>query len=410
MPTPLNHGFKAERLPRNVRVLGLASLINDVASEMVYPLLPRFFAEVLGGNARLLGLMEGLAETAASLLKLGSGAWSDRLRRRKTWVVVGYVLAAVARPLGGLATWPSQLMAVRVVDRIGKGIRGAPRDALVVDSVAPERRGRAFGFQRAMDHLGAAIGPLLAVFFLWQWPDALRPLFLLTAVPGVILVALVTIGLSEPARRQLPQTESPQPRGKVPAGSGATQLGNSFMLYLAAVVLFTLANASDTFLLLRAGEIGINAWRIPLLWCLFHVAKSAGSLAIGPAVDRYGGRVPVIAGWLIYAAVYLAFAGASTSWHVWLLFFCYAVFYALTEPAERALVAQFAPADRRGLAFGWFHLATGIANLPANVLFGVLYTAYGPLVAFGVSATFALAAACLLSLVRIPAAASQSQP
>ncbi|MGD9647708.1 MAG: MFS transporter [Pirellulales bacterium] len=392
-------------MPRNVRVLGFASLINDVASEMVYPLLPRFFAEVLGGNARTLGLMEGLAESAASLLKLGSGALSDRMRSRKAWVVAGYVLAAVARPLGGLATWPSQLMAVRVTDRIGKGIRGAPRDALVVDSVAPERRGRAFGFQRAMDHLGAAIGPLLAVLFLWQWPDALRPLFLLTLLPGLALVVLVVVGLSEPAR-QIPPAEASRPRlGFLQAWGGLRQFGGSFALYLGAVVLFTLANASDTFLLLRAGELGIEGWRIPLLWCLFHVAKSAGSLAIGPAIDRYGGRAPVIVGWMIYSIVYLAFAGATTAWHVWLLFFCYAVFYALTEPAERALVAQFAPVDRRGLAYGRFHLATGIANLPANVLFGVLYSAYGPLVAFGTSAIFALAAVCVLGLTRIPSIA-----
>ena len=392
----------AARLPRNVRVLGFASLVNDIASEMVYPLLPRFFAEVLGGNARTLGLMEGLAETVASLLKLGTGALSDRMSSRKTWVVSGYALAAVVKPLGGLAVWPAQLAAVRVADRIGKGIRGAPRDALLVDSVEPERRGRAFAFQRAMDHLGAAIGPLLAALFLWQWPQALRPLFLLTLLPGLVVVLAVTLGLSEPKRARSARSPSPPARPFPRDWGGLRQFRGSFWLYLGAVVLFTLANASDTFLLLRAGELGVAGWRIPLLWCLFHVAKSAGSIAMGPAIDRYGGRAPVIVGWIIYAVVYLAFAGASTAWHVWLLFFCYAIFYALTEPAERALVAQFAPAERRGLAFGWFHLATGVANLPANVLFGFIYAGYGPLAAFGTAAGFALAASCVLSLTRIP--------
>jgi MFS family permease len=387
------------RLPRNVRVLGVTSLVNDIASEMTYPLLPLFVSQVLGGTPLTLGTMEGIADTAASVLKLVSGAWSDRSATRKLWVVSGYLLAAVARPVAGLVGAPWQLVAVRLADRTGKGIRGAPRDALVVDSTDPGARGRAFGFQRAMDHLGAAIGPLLATAFLWLWPAGLRPLFLLTALPGLAVVLLVIFGLRE----------EPRPRGA--DGSEAAQeafhptlapLGRPFLVYLIAIVLFTLGNSSDAFLLWRAGQLGLASWLLPLLWSLFHIVKSSGSIVAGAWIDRFGSRVVLLTGWLTYAAVYACFGVAERLWHVWTLFLLYGVFYALAEPAERALVSQLAPRQHRGLAFGWFHLASGVANLPASLLFGALYYEFGATAAFWTGAVLAAVAASVLALVRLP--------
>jgi MFS family permease len=390
---------QAAPLSRNVRVLGCTSLLNDIASEMVYPLLPAFVKGVLGGSEVTLGLMEGAAETAASLLKLASGNWSDRLGVRKPLVVSGYVIAALARPLGALVTAPAQLVGLRLADRAGKGIRGAPRDALIVDSTPAGERGRAFGFQKAMDHLGAAIGPLLAAAFLWLWPGALRGLFLWTLVPGLAVVLLVVFGLREPRRKLAAQGEMETPQPGVPASA---PLGRNYALYLIAVVLFTLGNSSDVFLIVRAQDLGISLTAIPLLWSLFSIVKSYGSLVAGKWIDQFGARPLLVIAWIVYAAVYLAFAFASQKWQIWGLFIAYALFFALAEPAERALVGNLAPAHRRGAAFGWFHFATGVAAFPASVVFGWLYKQYGAGVPFSLGACLAGVAAFLLLFVRLP--------
>jgi MFS family permease len=304
--TPAYPETKSAALPRNVKLLGLASLINDIASEMSYPLLPLFLIATMGGNRAQLGLIEGMADSAASLLKLWSGGWSDRAGRRKGFVVFGYALAALARPLLGLATAPWQMFAVRVADRIGKGVRTSPRDALIADSTAAGMRGRAFGFHRAMDHLGAAIGPLVASAFLWIYPGRLRALFLITIVPGMIVVILLVLGLREP----------PASTRKEPLRLTLAPFGRDFRLLLVALVIFTLGNASDAFLLVRAGELGVPTVQLPILWCVFHVAKSAGSLLAGRASDRLGPRPLIIAGWGVYALIYLAFALATSAWQV----------------------------------------------------------------------------------------------
>ena len=292
-------------LPRNVKLLGLASLLNDIASEMIFPLMPQFLITVLGGNRFHLGIIEGVADSVSSLLKLWSGAWSDRAGRRKDFVVFGYTLAALARPVTGVVTAPWQLFAVRTADRIGKGIRTSPRDALLADSTDPGIRGRAFGFHRAMDHLGAAIGPLLAAAFLLAWPGRLRLLFLLTVIPGLLVVTLLIFGLREP-----PVLNPPQERLRL----SLKPFDRNFRLYLLALVLFTLGNASDAFLLVRAGELGVPTALLPLLWCAFHVVKSGGNLLAGRAVDRLGPRPLILSGWMLYAVIYLAFALASTAW------------------------------------------------------------------------------------------------
>lgn len=380
------------RLPRNVWLLGFASLLNDIASEMIFPLLPNFLLGVLGGSKQFLGIIEGAAESLASLLKLFAGAWSDRVGKRKNLAVAGYAVAAIARPLLGVATAPWHALGLRLADRFGKGIRTAPRDALIADSTDEGMRGRAFGLHRGMDHLGAAIGPVLAMLFLWLWPGHLRTMFVLTFLPGLAVVALLVVGLREPPHVALP-AEKPLEWTLQPFGA-------NFRVFLAALILFTLGNSSDAFLLVRAGELGVPQYLLPLLWFAFHVVKSSGNMAGGALVDRAGPRMPLAAGWLAYAAIYLGFAFASSAWHVWTLFLGYGIYYALAEPAEKTLVAQLAGEQHKGLAFGWYNLAIGIAALPASVIFGILYQQLGPVVAFGSGAGLALGALGLLLLGR----------
>jgi MFS family permease len=378
-------------LPRNVKLLGLASLLNDIASEMAYPLLPGFLIGVLGGNRVHLGLIEGVAESTASLLKLWSGGRSDRAGRRKGFVVFGYATATVARPLIGLAGAPWQVFLARTADRVGKGVRTSPRDALIADSTEPGSRGYAFGFHRAMDHLGATIGPLLAAAFLLAWPGHLRALFLLTVVPGLVVVAVLVLGL-----REAPATSPPKGALRLTL----TPFGRDFRLLLLALVVFTLGNASDAFLLVRAGELGVPTPLLPILWCVFHVAKSGGNLLAGRAVDRIGPRPLILGGWGVYALIYLAFALATEAWQVWALFLGYSLFYAQTEPAEKALIADLVGGERKGLAFGWYNFAVGVAALPSSLIFGALYESFGALAAFGWGAALALVAALMLAGVR----------
>ncbi len=378
-------------LPRNVKILGFASLINDIASEMIFPLLPSFLLTLSGGNAGWLGAIEGTADSVASFLKLWSGGRSDQAGKRKGFVVFGYSLAALARPLVGFIAAPWQLLLVRVADRVGKGVRTSPRDALIADSTEPHIRGRAFGFDRAMDHLGAALGPLLATGFLLLWPDRLRTLFLLALVPGVLVVGLLALGLREtatpaPPKERLKLTLRPFDR--------------NFRRYLLALFVFTLGNSSDAFLLLRAKDLGVHEALLPVLWCAFHVVKSTGNVVLGRGVDRFGPRLFLNLGWLVYGVVYLAFGLATEVWQVWTCFAGYAIFYGLSEPAEKAFVAQLAGAERKGLAYGWYNFALGVATLPASLLFGALYQNVGALAAFGTGAGLAVTAALLLMGVR----------
>ncbi len=379
------------RLPRNVKVLGLVSLLNDIASEMIFPLLPYFLLTVLPGNRFTLGVIEGAADSVASLLKLWSGGRSDQAGRRKGFVLFGYSLATLSRPFLGVIVAPWQLLAIRVADRIGKGVRTAPRDALIADSTDPAIRGRAFGFHRAMDHLGAAVGPLLAAGFLWLWPGQLRLLFILTLFPGLLVVALLLLGLREPVTARA---------GKEPLHLTLRPFDRNFRLYLLALVVFTLGNSSDAFLLVRAGELGVPTVQLPLLWCAFHILKSVSNLLVGRAVDRFGPRPFLWLGWLLYAGVYLAFGLATMAWQAWVFFLTYALFYGMTESAEKTLVADLVGGERKGLAYGWYNFAIGIATLPASLVFGALYQDYGALTAFGWGAALALAAIILLTGVK----------
>jgi MFS family permease len=381
-------------LGRNVVALGIVSFFTDVSSEMIYPLLPVFLTAVLGASASMLGLIEGAAETTAALLKLASGWWSDRVSRRKPLVVFGYSLAAAMRPLVAVAQSGAQVLLIRVSDRIGKGIRNSPRDALIADSVDPSIRGRAFGFHRASDNAGAVLGPLIA-FALLNWSRTpIRTVFWLAVIPGLIAIAVLVAGVRE-VPRILPASSNSS--GSVDL---AEPLPRRFWALLAVIFVFTLGNSTDAFLLLRATQLGVPVPLLPILWAALHVVKSGSSTPGGALSDRIGRKPTLVAGWLLYALVYFAFAIAHSQWHAWAIFLVYGLFFGLTEGTERAFVSDMVPSARRGTAFGWYYLSVGVAALPASVIFGVIWQHMGPGVAFSVGAVLALIAS--LGLLAVP--------
>ena len=378
----------------NVLILGLVSFLTDVSSEMIYPLLPLFLTTVLGAGPAFLGIIEGIAESTSSLLKLCSGIWSDRVRDRKGLILGGYGLSSLARPLVAVATGPLGVLAVRFADRVGKGIRTSPRDALIADSVDPALRGTAFGFHRSMDHAGALVGPLIAAVLLGYVTTDLRTVFWCAAIPGALAVLLILFKVRD-ARRVLPR---PPVNGSflrsVPRGR--------LRSYLLILLVFTLGNSSDTFLLLKAGKSGIGIAQITLLWTFFHVVKMSSSLPFGALSDRIGRKGVIIAGWLVYAAAYLGFAHTESAPQIWGLFALYGLFYGLTEGVEKALLADIAGPAERGAAYGWYNCAIGVGALPASLLFGVVWETWGAVAAFTLGAGLAAAAAVLLLLLPLP--------
>lgn len=362
---------------------------------MLYPLLPLYLASVLMAGPRALGIIEGIAEATAALLKLVAGAFYDRLPRAKPWLVGGYGLAAVTRPLIAFVTaWP-WLAALRFADRVGKGLRSSPRDALLAAAVDPGSRGLAFGLHRAMDNTGAVIGPLIAAVLLASGVS-LRDVFLWAAVPGALTVALA-LALREPPALAVSGTRPDwRWQGLPPA----------FRRYLVVVALFTLGNASNMFLLLRARDLGASDAGIPLLWAAVSAVAAVFSTPLSALSDRWGRTRLLVAGWLAYAAFYAAMGVAGDALGplgLGLAFGFYGLFLAATEGVEKALVADLAPPDRRGTAFGWFHLVTGATLLPASLLFGTLYEEVSAGAAFAVAAGCAAGAAALLAgWVRVP--------
>jgi MFS family permease len=389
MPTPPDRTARAP-LGRNVVALGLVSFFTDMSSEMIYPLLPLFLTMTLGASAADVGVIEGTAESMSALLKLASGWWSDRVHVRKPFVLVGYLLATLTRPLVAVAQSAWQVLAIRATDRVGKGLRTSPRDALIADSVDPSVWGRAFGFQRAWDNAGAVAGPLIA-FGLLQWEGlTLRHVFWLALVPGLCAVAAVVWGV-----REVP---------KKVARSGAPldlrqPMGGRFWTFIAVIFVFTLGNSTDAFLLLRARQLGVSVALLPIIWALLNAVKTLTNEPGGALSDRVGRRPTLVVGWLCYAAVYLAFAHASRPWHAWALFAVYGIYFGFTEGAEKALVSDIVPADRRGTAFGWFNLAVGLGALPASLIFGVLWDRVGPTAAFTLGAVLAVVAAMGIAVV-----------
>ncbi|HPE74334.1 MAG TPA: MFS transporter, partial [Candidatus Competibacter sp.] len=373
-------------LPRAVWLLGLVSFCNDAASELVYPLVPLYLASVLLAGPRALGLIEGIAEATGSLLKLFAGVLADRTRSTKPWVVGGYGLAALARPLLAFANSWSSVLTLRFADRVGKGLRTSPRDALLALSIDERRRGLAFGLHRTMDNLGAVVGPLLAAGLLAaQMP--LREVFLWAALGGAAAVALA-LAVREPAQETAPVV--------IPFSWTLRGLPGPFRRYLVVLGLFTLGNSSNMFLLLRARELGFPEYQVPLLWALVALTAAVFSTPLSALSDRLGRPRLIVGGWLIYAGFYLLLGFNGHPALLWPLFGLYGLFMAATEGAEKALVADLAPRAMLGTAYGWFNMIAGIMLLPASVLFGWLWQQAGAPVAFGFGAGCALAAALLL--------------
>jgi MFS family permease len=375
------------RLPATVWLVGFISLFNDSASELIYPLVPLYVASVLMAGPKALGIIDGVAETAASLLKLFSGMIADKSRSTKSWVVGGYALAAMSRPLLALAaSWPT-VMALRFADRVGKGVRAAPRDAMLAMAVTSSQRGLAFGFHRAMDNAGAVIGPLSAAWLLERHMP-IRDIFLWAAIPGMIVVALALF-IHEPQR------DGVESRPKF--SWTLTGFPSSFRRYLLVLLLFTLGNSSNMFLLLRAKEMGLSDYQVPLLWALVAFTATLFSVPLSALSDRVGRTRLIVTGWGIYGLFYL-FLGLNGGypWLLWPLFAFYGLFMAATEGAEKALVADIAPTGMLGTAYGWYNLTTGIMLLPSSVLFGWLWETFNPGTAFGFAAGCAVTAAGLL--------------
>jgi len=389
-------------LSPTVFALSFVAFLNDASSDIVYPLLPAFLALSLGATPFAIGLIEGFAESVASILKLFSGYLSDKFGKRKLPVFLGYSLAAVTRPLLAFVTsWP-QVLVVRMADRAGKGIRGAPRDALLAGSVQPESRGLAFGFNRAADHLGAVVGPVLAFILLsYLAADSQQPtmreyqqVFLFASIPVAIGLFVIVFFVKEEESRNGEEIE------KNPIKFSLSQFDGNFKRLLFIVALFTLSNSTDAFLLLRAEQSGIRPAMLPLLWMVLHFSKVFFSLIGGDLSDRLGRRSMIVTGWIVYAAVYIAFAFVDSAWQVWALFTLYGAYFGLTEGVEKAFVADLVEEDKRGTAYGFYNLFYGITVFPASLLFGFLWNQFGAPTAFAVSATISIAAAVLLITVR----------
>ncbi|MBN1352111.1 MFS transporter [candidate division KSB1 bacterium] len=414
------------KITRNVIALGVVSLFTDAATEMIYPLVP-IFVSLLGSTAVILGVIEGVAETTASMLKLASGILSDKIGKRKLLVVIGYGTSTLIRPFTGAVSAAWQIVIVRMIDRIGKGIRTAPRDALIASSIDDRIRGKAYGFHRAMDHAGAVIGPFLAlsaliilvlVFNMHETLSILRWTFFLAIVPGLCAFFALIFFVQE-------KVDPVAPTKKY--RFSLKGFDNNFIIYLGVVLLFTLGNSSDAFLLFRIQDalhnneslysivyatpiIGdmvrrfgdlhaqkklIDIMLLPLVWAFFHIIKVIFSTHLGALSDKIGRKIVINIGWGIYAVVYLAFAFLDKLPDVFqligtfVLFAIYALYYAFSEGAEKAFVADVVKPEMRGSAFGLFNFAIGLAALPASIVFGLLYKVYGAMVAFGTGAAIA---------------------
>jgi MFS family permease len=384
-----------------VFAIGLVSLLNDASSEIIYPLLPVFLVTSLGASAKAIGTIEGLAESISSLLKLFAGYLSDRLGKRKALVVAGYSLASIARPLLAFAQTWTQVLAIRLTDRVGKGIRTAPRDAMIADTVRTEQRGIAFGFHRAMDHGGAVIGPLIGYLLVVLFVAKSREpttgefsrIFLVASIPALIAVVVAAVFMRESPVKPAHGTEVVK--------LSLRGFDSNFKRFLFVLALFTLSNSSDSFLILRAVDSGVSVAMVPLLWAAHHAMKVLSSLFGGDLSDRLGRKRLIVSGWILYAAVYAGFAFATQEVSLWILFLIYGIYFGLAEGAEKALVADLVRPEQRGTAYGLYNLAFGITVFPASLLMGMIWDWKGPTLAFLISASMGgMAAVLLLILVR----------
>lgn len=398
----------------NILMMGLVSFFTDFSSEMIYPLLPVFLTGLvpIGTAAIYIGLMEGLAESIANLLKVFSGRLSDTIRKRKLLAVTGYAISTIFRPCVALATTGWMVVLFRFCDRIGKGIRTSPRDALISDSVGPDVRGLAFSFHRAMDHAGAVLGPVVAILSLYIFSSssvlkgndavagnqemiALRWLFAASLIPGLVALIIIILKVRE-VKPKWHRTEN----GGLDKLPTVSLLPSKFYYFLGAVTLFALGNSSDLFLVLY-GKTKFEFGLFPVtgLWVLLHISKIIFSFPGGVLSDKFGRRVIIVAGWIVYIAVYIGMAMVAKQWLFWILILAYGAYYGLTEGAERAFVADCVPAQYRGKAYGLYHGVVGVAALPASLLFGVVWAEFGPRLAFTIGAILAAIATVLLTIL-----------
>jgi len=384
------------RLPRTVIVFGLVSLLNDAASEMITPLLPILLSSSLGAGPAIIGLIEGLAETTAAFMKLHAGRLVDRGWRHRPLVISGYGVSNLVRPLIAFAGSWAWVLVLRFMDRIGKGLRTAPRDTLIADAVEPDQRGHAFGFHRAMDHSGAALGPLVAAGLL-ALGFALSDVFLISVVPGVLLMGLLWWGVP----RRAPTQELPEP---ISLRDSWAALGSRVRWLVLAAGSLAFATVPDALLVLWIYDAGITLFWIPLIWAAASAVRSVSALAGGRMSDRRGRLPVVLIGWSVRVAVLIAIALAeTTSLSLWALFICYAASTAFTEAPERALIGDAAPASQRGTAYGLYHLLIGLLALPGAFLLGILWQTQGRPIAFLFAAALtAIAAVSVLGLIRRP--------
>ncbi len=373
-------------LPRNVWAVSLTSFFMDISSEMVINVLPLFLASVLGVKTSVIGLIEGVAEATASILKLFSGWLSDRARERKWLAVAGYAISALAKPFFYFASTWEMVAATRWGDRVGKGIRTAPRDALVADSVDPEQRGLAFGFHRAADTAGAMLGLVIALVIVWLLQAAasnllestFRVLVLVSLVPAVLAVLSLALGAKDVAVIK----QRPAPK------FAFRSLGKPFMIFMAIVGLFTLGNSADAFLVLRAKERGLSVVGVLGMLITFNLIYTLISTPAGSLSDRIGRRKLIIGGWLAYALIYLGFGLAQTGWQIWVLYALYGVYYGMAYGTATAMVADLVPDTVRGTAYGTYNGVLGLLAFPASLIAGILWQGVGAWPGLGPSAPF----------------------
>lgn len=374
-----------------VVILGIVSLLTDISSEGIYPLIPLFLVNVLHSQVITVGIIEGFAESTASVLRLFSGWLSDVLKNRKWITVAGYSLSMISKPLLSVATSWGQVFGVRLADRLGKGIRSAPRDALIADVCQPENRGLAFGFHRAMDTVGAVTGPLLVFWLLRSLGLPIRTIFLLSAIPAAIGVIILIVFVKENCHRILPDGQLPRIRLR--------EFSRPFKLFLLVVVVFSIGNSSDAFLILRAQNVGISTPKILLIYVLFNTVEAAFATGAGALSDRIGRRNVIVAGYLIFATVYAGFGFARHPATIWILFGVYGLYNALTQGVQRAFAADLIGANVRGTGMGTYHMMTGLALLPASILAGFLWDSISPSAPFFFGTLTALAAVLLLVIL-----------
>ncbi|MBU4449805.1 MAG: MFS transporter [Actinobacteria bacterium] len=402
---------------RNIYLLGAVSFFNDFASEMIYPLIPVFINSVLGLGAAFIGIIEGIAETTNSLIKLFSGYFSDKFNKRKTFVIAGYAISNLLRPLIGIVSSWGGLLFLRFSDRVGKGIRTAPRDALIGESSPAQRRGFAFGFHRSMDHLGAVVGSLVASLILYVFLLDIRKVFLLSIIPGIIAILIIIFGVKEVTRKinghkkgldtnAIKGENSDSKKDGIIVKKGILNfrefktLGGRFSYFLSILVIFALGNSTDAFLLLRASDLGIKTAAVPLLWAVHHISKAIFSTIGGHISDRLGRKTMIICGWVAYFLTYFGFAFANVPYMIWVLFVFYGLFFGFTEGVEKAFVCDMVPKENLGTAYGFYNLAIGLSALPASLIFGFVWKVFSFKAAFIMGACIAAVALIMLLFLK----------